>query len=173
MSLNIIKIEEEGTEMDEAIEEAMAIINLYPDIFPHMYKQGFKLKKRITKGNLILQDGVVITFSQYSTNGRLSKNATTRKKINDFIIHQIATDRSVKGGTKKVLDEFVDHCKRKGAENLLLTVRKFNERARNFYERYGFVYDSDITWNSKKDGEIQGIVYRLRLIKDKNIESFI
>ena len=78
--VNIIQITQEGKEMDKVIKEAMAIIDMYPDIFPHMYKQGFKLVKRIKKGNLIVQDGVVITFTQYLQGGKLSPNATTINK---------------------------------------------------------------------------------------------
>ena len=158
--------------MDKVIEETMAIINLYPDIFPHMYKQGFKLVGRIQKGNLILQDGVMITFTQYSQGGKLSRNAKTIKKPKDFIIHQIASDQTQKGATKKVLDEFVDYCKSKGAGNILLTVRAFNERARKFYERYGFKYDSDIQWNSKETGIIPGVIYKLQLEKIKSDKFF-
>ena len=83
--------------MDKVIEETMAIIDMYPDIFPHMYKQGFKLVNRIKKGNLVLQDGVMITFTQYLQGGKLSRNATTLKKPKDFIIHQIASDQTQKG----------------------------------------------------------------------------
>ena len=170
--LNIIKIEQEGDEMKKVIEDSMAIINLYPEIFPHLYKQGFKLIGRIKKGNLILQDGVIITFTQYLQGGRLSPNATTIKKPKDFIIHQIASDGSEKGQTKKVLDEFVEYCKSKGAGNILLTVRAFNEKARNFYEKYGFQFDSYINWNSKETGEIPGVVYRLKLEKIKSSDFF-
>lgn len=171
--LNIIQIDEKGEEMDKVIEEAMAIIDLYPDIFPHMYKQGFRLVGRIQKGNLILQDGVVITFSHYSQNGKLSKNATTFKKKGDFIIHQIASDRKIKGATQKVLDLFVEYCRDKHAENIILTVRKDNTRARKFYERNGFKYDSDIHWTSKKTGIIEGVVYKLSLPAKNNLEKFM
>ena len=157
--------------MDKVIKEAMAIIDMYPDIFPHMYKQGFKLVKRIKKGNLIVQDGVVITFTQYLQGGKLSPNATTIKKPKDVIIHQIASNQTQKGATKKVLDEFVDYCKSKGAGNILLSVRASNERARKFYERYGFTYDSDIEWNSKT-GTIAGVIYRLQLQKIKTEKWF-
>jgi hypothetical protein len=169
--LNIIHIKTEGDEMDKAIDDAMRIINLYPDIFPHMYKQGFKLKKYITKGGLINQNGVIITFSRYKNSGKLSRNATTHKKAGDFILHQIATDRSEPGATQKVLNEFVKYCKSHHAENLFLTVRAFNDRAVKFYERYGFVKDADINWTSKKDGNIPGIIFRLKLVADKNIET--
>jgi len=170
--LNIIKIKEEGDEMNKVIEESMAIINLYPEIFPHLYKQGFKLVGRIKKGNLILQDGVIITFTQYTNGGKLSPNAKTIKKAKDFIIHQIASDQSQKGATKKVLDKFVEYCKSKGAGNILLTVRAFNEKARKFYERYGFEFDSDINWNSKQTGTIPGVIYRLKLEKIKSKKFF-
>lgn len=172
MGVNVIQIKEKGEEMDMVIEETMTIINMYPDIFPHMYKQGFKLVGRIQKGNLILQDGVMITFTQYSQRGKLSRNATTIRKQKDFIIHQIASDQTQKGATKKVLDEFVEYCKSKGAGNILLTVRAFNERARKFYERYGFKYDSDIQWNSKVTGIIPGVIYKLQLEKIKSDEFF-
>jgi RimJ/RimL family protein N-acetyltransferase len=114
----------------------------------------------------------MITFTQYLQGGKLSRNATTIKKPKDFIIHQIASDQTQKGATKKVLDEFVDYCKSKGAGNILLTVRAFNERARKFYERYGFKYDSDIQWNSKETGIIPGVIYRLQLEKIKSDKFF-
>ena len=52
------------------------------------------------------------------------------------------------------------------------TVRAFNERARKFYERYGFKYDSDIEWNSKETGVIPGVIYRLQLEKIKSDKFF-
>jgi GNAT superfamily N-acetyltransferase len=171
--LNIVHIKEEGDEMNEVIEKSMAIINMYPEIFPHLYKQGFKLIGRIKKGNLILQDGVIITFTQYTNTGKLSRNAPVRKKRGDFIIHQIASDHSVKGSTKQVLDEFVEYCKKRGAESIFLTVRTFNEHARKFYERYGFVYQSDIIWNSKETGEIPGVIYKYNLVNEKSKQFFM
>lgn len=169
--LNFIKADKGTNEMLQAVNQASAIINLYPEVFPHLYKQGFKLEKYIEKGGMILQDGVVITFGRYKSNGKMSKNSITYKKKGDYILHQIATDHSKTNASKEVLDEFVKYCKSQHAENLFLTVRAFNYRAVLFYERYGFVKDSDITWTSKKDGTINGIVFRLRLVADKNIET--
>lgn len=169
--LNIVQIKDEGIELDNAIETAMKIINLYPDIFPHLYKQGFKLKKYFAKGGVILEDGVVITFSRYAKSGKLSRNATAYKKAGDFILHQIATDGNEKGASKRVLDKFVSYCKDKHAENLFLTVRAKNERAVKFYERYGFKRECELNWHSKKDGVIPGLIFRLKLIADKNIET--
>jgi hypothetical protein len=170
--LNIIHIPTEGDEQNDAIEKSMEIINLYPEIFPHLYKQGFKLIKRVKSGNLILQDGVLITFTQYGHSGKLSRNATVYKKKNDFIIHQIASDQTIKGATKFVLDLFAEYCRSKGAESIFLTVRAFNDRARLFYERYGFIYQCDIKWNSKETGEIPGVIYKYNLINDKSNKFF-
>ena len=39
--LNFIKAEKGTTEMIEAVNQASAIIDLYPEIFPHLYQQGF------------------------------------------------------------------------------------------------------------------------------------
>ena len=150
----------------------MEIINLYPEIFPHLYKQGFKLVKRIKSGNLILEDGVLITFTKYGNSGKISPNAKVLKKRGDYIIHQIASDKSVKGSTKKVLDKFVEYCRIGGGESIFLTVRAFNEHARQFYERYGFVYMDDIKWNSKETGEIPGVIYKYNLINGRAEKFF-
>jgi GNAT superfamily N-acetyltransferase len=170
--VNVIHIKEEGEEMNSVIEKSMEIINLYPEIFPHLYKQGFKLVKRIKSGNLILEDGVLITFTKYGNSGKISPNAKVLKKRGDYIIHQIASDKSVKGATKKVLDKFVEYCRMGGGESIFLTVRAFNEHARQFYERYGFVYMDDIKWNSKETGEIPGVIYKYNLINGRAEKFF-
>lgn len=170
--VNVIHIKEEGEEMNSVIEKSMEIINLYPEIFPHLYKQGFKLVKRIKSGNLILEDGVLITFTKYGNSGKISPNAKVLKKRGDYIIHQIASDKSVKGATKKVLDKFVEYCRLGGGESIFLTVRAFNEHARQFYERYGFVYMDDIKWNSKETGEIPGVIYKYNLINGRAEKFF-
>jgi hypothetical protein len=170
--VNVIHIKEEGEEMNSVIEKSMEIINLYPEIFPHLYKQGFKLVKRIKSGNLILEDGVLITFTKYGNSGKISPNAKVLKKRGDYIIHQIASDKSVKGSTKKVLDKFVEHCRIGGGESIFLTVRAFNEHARQFYERYGFVYMDDIKWNSKETGEIPGVIYKYNLTNGRAEKFF-
>lgn len=170
--VNIIKLQEKDDEMEVVIQKAMEIINLYPDIFPHLYKQGFKLVKRIEKGNLILEDGVIITFTRYRNSGRLSRKSKVYRKKGDFIIHQIASDRSIPGATKAILDKFVTHCKSKGAESIFLTVRSFNDHARKFYERYGFEYMDDIKWNSKETGEILGVIYKYNLINESANKFF-
>ena len=124
--LNIIAIkdtEENKVQMAESIDSAMKIIDLYPDVFPHLVGQGFKLKKYFNAGTVIIQNGVVITFGKYKSSGSISRNssksyqsvphkpAKVYKKNGDYILHQIASDRTDKEAAKNVLDEFVKYCK--------------------------------------------------------------
>lgn len=189
--LNIITIkdtEENEKEMQEAIDASMKIIDLYPEIFPHLVGQGFKLKKRFDSGTVVLQEGVIITFSKYRSNGRISNNAKrkiqsvgdesasqfVRKKNGDYIIHQIASDRTKKDAAYKVLNEFIEWCKSNHAENIWLTVRAENKRALQFYEKNGFVKEGDIHWQKKVNKKIEiipGIVYKNKIVADKNIET--
>lgn len=181
--LNFVKAGKGTSEMIELVNRASSIIDLYPDIFPHLYQQSFKLEKYIEKGGMILQDGVVITFGRYKSHGKISKNAVKKvlniphkpanvyKKKGDFILHQIASNKSIDKAAEKVLHEFAEYCKSQHAENLFLTVRAENIKARAFYERNGFVKDGEIYWNSKIDGKIPGVVYKWKLGADKNIET--
>jgi len=114
----------------------------------------------------------LITFTKYGNSGKISPNAKVLKKRGDYIIHQIASDKSIKGATKKVLDKFVEYCRMGGGESIFLTVRAFNEHARQFYERYGFVYMDDIKWNSKETGEIPGVIYKYNLINERAEKFF-
>ena len=119
--LNIIAIkdtEENKVQMAESIDSAMKIIDLYPDVFPHLVGQGFKLKKYFDAATVIMQNGVVITFGRYKSSGNISRNSTKSyqsvphkpekvyKKSGDYILHQIASDRADKSAAKNVLDEF-------------------------------------------------------------------
>jgi len=119
--LNFVKAKKGSTEMIEAVNQASAIIDLYPEWFPHLYQQGFKLEKYIEKGGIVLQDGVVITFGRYKSHGKISKNAVKKvlniphkpanvyKKKGDFVIHQIASNKSNKDASCKLLYELTDY----------------------------------------------------------------
>ena len=79
--LNFVKAQRGTNELMEATNNAMSIIDLYPDIFPHLYKQGFKLEKYFEKGNVILQDGVIITFGRYKVKEGFQKTQQLTKKV--------------------------------------------------------------------------------------------
>jgi GNAT superfamily N-acetyltransferase len=172
--LRVLHIYEDGPEMDKAIAEAMETIDIYPHFFPHLYKQGFKLRKYFNKphGGVVLQDGVVITFEKSKSNTKVARKTFARKKKGDMILHQIAA-KERNGSAQRVFNEFVKYCKSQHCENIILSVRTSNEIARKFYEKNGFeLVDSNPNlWNSKKDGPIGGSIYRLRLPAEKNIET--
>jgi hypothetical protein len=173
--LNVVRIKEEGPEMENAISEAMAVINLYPQFFPHLAGQGFKLKKYFNKehGGVVIQEGVIITFEKSKNNTKVARKTIARKKKGDMILHQIASDRKIPGATQKVFQEFVKYCKEKHCENIILSVRTENINAKKFYEKNGFelVDCNPEMWHGKKEGYISGSVYKLKLIADKNIET--
>jgi len=172
--VRILNIRNEGDEMESAIKEAMEIIDLYPNVFPHLVGQGFKLKKYFKKlnGGVVLQDGVVITFEKSKSNSKIARKSFARKKKGDMIIHQIAS-KERNGSAQKVLNQFVEYCKLKQCENIILSVRTANEGARRFYEKNGFqlIDKNSEMWHGKKEGFISGSIYKLRLPADKNIEN--
>ena len=134
--LRVLHIYEDGPDMDKAIAEAMETFDIYPDFFPHLYKQGFKLKKYFNKphGGVVLQDGVVITFEKSKSNTRVARKTFARKKKGDMILHQIAAKKR-DGSAQRVFDEFVQYCKSQHCENIILSVRTANERAISFYKK--------------------------------------
>lgn len=172
--VRILNIQNDGDEMEAAIREAMEIIDLYPKVFPHLAGQGFKLKKYFGKpnGGVVLQDGVVITFEKSKGNSKIARKTFARKKKGDMIIHQIAS-KERNGSAQRVFNQFVEYCKSKQCENIILSVRTANETARKFYERNGFqlVDENSEMWHGKKEGFISGSIYKLRLPADKNIET--
>jgi GNAT superfamily N-acetyltransferase len=174
--IRILNIKHDGDEMENAINEAMEIINLYPSIFPHLAGQGFKLKKYFSKpnGGVVLQDGVVITFEKSKSNSKIARKTFARKKKGDMIIHQIASNRR-DGSAQRVLSEFIKYCKSLHCENIILSVRTSNETARKFYQKNGFelVDENSQMWHGKKEGYISGSIYKLRLPADKNIETIV
>lgn len=172
--LRVLKIYDDGPEMESAIKEAMEVIDLYPTLFPHLAGQGFKLKKYFSKphGGVVIENGVVITFERSKSNTKVAKKSIARKKKGDTILHQIAS-KGESGMAQLVFNKFVKYCKDNHSENIILSVRTSNERARKFYEKNGFelVDQNDQMWHSKKDGFIPGSIYKLKLPADKNIET--
>ena len=95
--LRVLKIYDDGPEMESAIKEAMEVIDLYPTLFPHLAGQGFKLKKYFSKphGGVVIENGVVITFERSKSNTKVAKKSIARKKKGDTILHQIASQQSL------------------------------------------------------------------------------
>ncbi len=170
--LNIIKLKESHKDFESTFKEVVNIIKIYPEVFKSTLSRLGSLKQRLIDGHVVLEDGVIITFNQSITKHKVSNTAEIYAKPNDFHIHQIATNHSVKGATKKVLDKFVNYCKTKDGSAIYLTVRQENERACKFYDNYGFQMVAENYWNSKEFGKIKGFIYKLQLENEKASNFF-
>lgn len=169
--VNIVKLRETDKGFEEVFQAIRTILRLYPKVFKNTLHRIGSIKMAIQKGHVVFQDGVFITFQQNSVRHKVSHTADVYCKPLDVTIHQIGTDHSIKGATKKVLDKFVEWCKLKSTPNIWLTVRQDNDRACNFYDRYGFIRESECYWNSKEEGKVKGYIYKLKL-ENKNASKF-
>ena len=103
-------------------------------------------------GQVILQDGVVITQQQYKRNGKIGKDSDVDVKKGDYIIHQIINSNPSNGNAKKVIEEYFDHVN----QNVYLTVRSENIVANRFYEKVGMTKVGYINWSK---GKMKGNVW--------------
>ena len=136
--------------IDTNTDYIMRIINKYPKIFPHLYKQSFKIKDRILQGRVILKSGVVIVFRKYKRNSRISRNSNIVVKKGDFSVNQIVSSQMIRRSGFRVMNEFIKYCRNQKGENIYLTVRSDNFRAIKLYVECGFQLIDKTFWNSKK-----------------------
>ena len=70
--------------------------------FPHV--RTSHVRNRLSWGQVILQDGVVITQQQYKRNGKIGKDSDVKIEKGDYIIHQIINSNPKNGNAKKVIE---------------------------------------------------------------------
>lgn len=119
--------------------------------FPHV--RTSHVRNRLSWGQVILQDGVVITQQQYKRNGKIGKDSDVDVKKGDYIIHQIINSNPSNGNAKKVIEEYFDHVN----QNVYLTVRSENIAANKFYEKVGMTKVGYINWSK---GKMKGNVWK-------------
>tara|TARA_B100000035_G_C21006270_1_gene557401 strand:- start:1254 stop:1694 length:441 start_codon:yes stop_codon:yes gene_type:complete len=124
--------------------------------FPHV--RTSHVRNRLNWGQVILQDGVVITQQEYKKNGKIGKDSDVSVKKGDYIIHQIINSNPKNGNAKKVIEEYFDHVN----QNVYLTVRSENIPANKFYEKVGMTKVGYINWSK---GKMHGNVWLKRLDK--------
>ena len=112
-------------------DEVWNIFQNNKEWFPHV--RTSHVRNRLSWGQVILQDGVVITQQQYKRNGKIGKDSDVDVKKGDYIIHQIINSNPSNGNAKKVIEEYFDHVN----QNVYLTVRSENIVANRFYEKVG------------------------------------
>lgn len=115
-----------------------------PGIFPHIRKDY--VQRMINTDNVILERGVVIIFQKYQ---RKVKLGNTYAPKGAYIIHQILNTKLKSGAAHRIISKFCED------RLVVLTVRKANKRAVEFYKKNGFKKFGSIDW---KNGEVPGIV---------------
>ena len=118
------------------------------------YNQMALAQTMIDSKNVVWEDGVLITWNRYK---RKQKVGEYQAQKGDCILHQIAARDQGNGSAKKVFERFINDGNFE--RDVLLSVRSENDRARAFYEKYGFRVVSDIEWGKTK--QVKGKVYLL------------
>jgi len=118
------------------------------NVFPHIRTDY--LKRQIKKDNVIYDKGVILISNSYKRNVTLGNK---KFKSGDHIIHQILNSKQGNGNATKVLKRYlgkIDNCR------CILTVRRDNATARDFYEKNNFKCVGKINWSHNK---IRGLIY--------------
>ncbi len=115
------------------------------DVFP--YLRFDSLKHKIKEGKVVYDTGVVITYNKYK---RKQKLGNVQANMGDIVIQEIVKEEG--GDAEDVFLRFVDFV----VEDVWLTVRRDNERAKKFYDRVGMELVGEVFWSK---GTIPGDVY--------------
>ena len=115
------------------------------DVFP--YLRFDSLKHKIEEGKVVYDTGVVITYNKYK---RKQKLGNVQANMGDIVIQEIVKEEG--GDAEDVFLRFVDFV----VEDVWLTVRRDNERAKKFYDRVGMELVGEVFWSK---GTIPGDVY--------------
>ena len=84
-------------------DEVWNIFQNNKEWFPHV--RTSHVRNRLSWGQVILQDGVVITQQQYKRNGKIGKDSDVKIEKGDYIIHQIINSNPKNGNAQKVIEE--------------------------------------------------------------------
>ena len=72
--------------------------------FPHVRESHVKI--RLSRNQVILQDGVLITEQKYKRTGKIGHNTNVITKKGDRIIHQIINSEPKNGNAEKVIKKY-------------------------------------------------------------------
>ena len=150
------------------LDVIMNIFKKNREWFPHVRK--FHINTRIGRKQVILEDGVVITYHYYTRNQPLSKldkdgnvlGPSVIAEKGDCILHQIVTNE--KGKASIVLQKFFDYVKSK---RVYLSVRSNNEIAIKFYLKNGMKLVGHTHWS---DGKMPGDIFLYNTNKEITLE---
>ena len=122
----------------------------YRDIFP--YLRFDSLKNKIEEGKVVYDSGVVITYNKYKRKQRLGN---VQAKKGDMVIQEIVKEED--GNSVDVFKRFADFVK----EDIWLTVRRDNQKAKRFYDKVGMKVVGEVVWSK---GTLMGDVYKYSIL---------
>jgi hypothetical protein len=123
------------------------------DVFPHVRQD--KLRRMIEAGQVVWQDGVVITYQQYKKRIRVGE---VQIPAGSIMLHQILNSRQVSGKGGEVFEQFVREIVEPSGGELYLSVRKENAVACSFYEHHDMKVVGKVSWSG---GTLPGRVYKM------------
>ena len=128
-------------------EKVKQIFYSHKKWFPHV--RTYYMKRMIARKQLILEDGVLITF-HHAKRKQTIGDVHVRK--GDTVLHQIASDSPGSGTAQAVLNDFFDYC----PSDVFLSVRADNLTANKFYVKMNMKLIGTTSWAK---GTIPGNVY--------------
>jgi hypothetical protein len=130
------------------------------DVFPHVRQD--KLRRMIEAGQVVWQDGVVITYQQYKKKTRVGDLDIPAGSI---MLHQILNSQQFSGKGSVVFEQFVREVVGPSGGDLYLSVRKENAVACAFYVRHDMHVVGSVAWSG---GTLPGLVYRRTALRALN-----
>jgi len=137
------------------LKEVHGHFQKHKDVFPHVRQD--KLQRMIEAGQVIWQDGVVLTYQRYK---KRTKVGEVQIPSGAIMLHQILNTHQFNGAGRIVLLQFVAEIVKPSGGDLYLSVRKENMVACRFYERHGMNVAGTVAWSG---GTISGVVYTLHV----------
>lgn len=122
------------------------------DVFPHVRQD--KLQRMIEAGQVVWQDGVIVTYQQYKKRTRVGE---VQIPAGTIMLHQILNSDQFSGNGGEVFEQFVREIVKPSGGDLYLSVRKENAVACSFYERHGMSVVGKVSWSGDT---LPGLVYR-------------
>tara|TARA_B110000908_G_C10253279_1_gene453579 strand:+ start:2763 stop:3200 length:438 start_codon:yes stop_codon:yes gene_type:complete len=131
-------------------DEVWKIFKDNKEWFPHV--RSFHIKNRLNWGQIILDDGVLITQQMYQQTRKIGQDTNVKVQAGSYLIHQIINSDKSNGKAKTVIQRYFDHVE----TDVYLTVRKENIVANRFYKKVGMKDIGTINWSK---GAMKGIVW--------------
>ena len=131
-------------------DEVWKIFQDNKEWFPHV--RSFHIKNRLNWGQIILDDGVLITQQMYQQTRKIGQDTNVKVQAGSYLIHQIINSDKSNGKAKTVIQRYFDHVE----TDVYLTVRKENIVANRFYKKVGMKDIGTINWSK---GAMKGIVW--------------